>query len=432
LRTVRLLRALGVAAAVCLVSVAPAGSAGAKTKKAVLAQTPLVGGVTDTSAVLVVRTSKPAKVVVHYGTGLLDAATAPVVTKSTHDNAAHIALGGLLPETRYSYTVEIDRKPDPGVFSFTTFPSPTQERSFTFVAFADQDTPRPAPAYAAGAAENPAFAVQLGDLTHLAIGKGGKLKVEDWWKLNFSATASSAAGRSFSRSIAGLFPYVHIWDDHDYGTADGDKTFKYRTLAMQAFRDDFPTYPLSSPSQGFWQSFRYAQAEVFVLDLRSARDPDKKLDTATKSMLGPTQKAWLLNGLRTSTATWKFIVSSSVWNPHSKQDDSWALFKHEQDEIVDFIRTNSITGVIFMSGDIHSGGAIDNGTNSYFPEISVPNTSTQSTTCTGDEGCGTWSEGYTVGAEYDGYAAFHVTPDWVTIDAMGTHGEIRHSLTVVK
>jgi alkaline phosphatase D len=220
---------------------------------------------------------------------------------------------------------------------------------------------------------------------------------------------------------------VHIWDDHDYG--DGDRTFKYRAAAMQAFRDDFPTYPLRS-SQGFWQSFRYAEAEVFVLDLRSMRDPDKKADDARKSMLGATQKTWLLNGLRTSTATWKFIVSSSVWNPHSKPVDSWALYRHEQDEIVDFIRTNSITGVIFMSGDIHSGGAIDDGTNSYFPEISVPNTNTQSSTCTGGGGCGTWSEGYTVGAEYAGYAAFHVTPDSVTIDAMGTSGEIRHSLTV--
>ena len=201
---------------------------------------------------------------------------------------------------------------------------------------------------------------------------------------------------------------------------------------MQAFKDDFPTYPLSSPGQGFWQRFRYAQAEVFVLDLRSARDPDAKPDSGTKTMLGATQKAWLLDGLRTSTATWKFIVSSSVWNPHSKQSDSWALYQHEQNEIVDFIHSSSITGVIFMSGDIHSGGAIDNGTNSYFPEISVPNTNTQSSTCTGGGGCGTWSEGYTVGAQYDGYAAFYVTPDSVTLEAKGIYGEIRHILTVVK
>ncbi len=426
-RTVRL-ACLAAGAAIALASTA-AGSDGA-VRAAVLAQTPLVGGVTDTSAVLVVRTSKPATVVVHYGTGVLDSRSAAVATRSTDDNAAHVALAGLLPETTYSYAVEVNHVLGTGIFSFTTFAAPTEQRSFTFVAFADQDTPRPAPAYAAGASENPAFVVQLGDFTHLAVGsKTSKLKVQDWWKLNLSSTSSSPAGHSFSTAIAGSFPFVHIWDDHDYG--DSDRTYKYRSLAMQAFKDDFPTYPLSS-SKGFWQRFRYAQAEVFVLDLRSQRDPDKQADTASKSMLGPIQKAWLLNGLLTSTATWKFVVSSSVWNPHSKQSDSWALYRHEQDEIVDFIRTNSIGGVIFMSGDLHSGGAIDDGTNSYFSEISVPNTNTQSSTCTGGGGCGTWSEGYTVGAQYDGYAAFHVTPDSVTIDAMGKDGEIRHTLTVVR
>src|SRR6476659_4243981 len=402
------LLSLAVAAAVWLGSIAAVGS-DAAVARALLAQTPLIGGVTDTSAVLVVRTSKPATVVVHYGIAAHDLATAPVVTRSTRDNAAHIALAGLVPEMTYAYAVEINNVFDGRVFGFTTFPSPTEQRSFSFVAFADQDTPRPAPAYAAGASENPAFVIQLGDFTHLAVGpKTAKLTVKDWWRLNLSSTASSPAGQSFSSAIAGSFPFVHIWDDHDYGGSD--RTYKYRSVAMQAFKDDFPTYPLSSPSQGFWQRFRYAQAEVFVLDLRSARDPDAKPDSETKTMLGATQKAWLLDGLRTSTATWKFIVSSSVWNPHSKQSDSWALYQHEQNEIVDFIRSNSITGVIFMSGDIHSSGAIDNGTNSYLPEISVPNTNTASRTCTGGGGCGTWSEGYTIGPTLDGYAEFHVTP----------------------
>jgi alkaline phosphatase D len=423
---------LAVAAATCVASTWAAVADGAP-KVPGLAQTPLVGGVTDTSAVLVVRTTKSATVVVHYGIGLLASATAPVATLSGDDNAAHIMLEGLLPETTYSYVVEIKGVLDAGVFGFTTFPPPTQERSFTFVAFSDQDTPRPAPAYAAGAGESPAFVVQLGDFTHKPVSSNRRHKrqVGDWWRLNLSSTASTPAGRDFSSAIAGSFPFVHIWDDHDYGDSDGDRTFKYRSFAMRAFGDDFPTYPLSSPSEGLWQSFRYAQAEVFVLDLRSARDPNSRQDDGTKSMLGPTQKAWLLNGLLTSTATWKFIVSSSVWNPHSKQVDSWALYKHEQNEIVDFIRTNSITGVIFMSGDIHSDGAIDDGTNSYFPEISVPNTNTASRSCTGGGGCGTWSGGYTTGLTDGGYAAFYVTPDSVTIEAKGTSGVIRHSLTVV-
>ena len=419
---------LAVAAATCFVWT-PAVADG-KTKIATLAQTPLVGGVTDTSAVLVVRTTKAATVVIHYGSGLLTSTTAPVTTVAAEDNGAHITLEGLLPETPYQYEVEVNGALDSTVFGFTTFPDPSQERSFTFVAFWDQDTPRRAPAYATGAAESPAFVVQLGDFSHEAVAKGSKRSLRDFWKFNLSQTASTPAGRDFSSAIAGSFPFVHIWDDHDYGDSDGDRTFKYRSLAMRAFEDDFPTYPLSSPGEGFWQSFRYAEAEVFVLDLRSERDPDSRPDGATKSMLGATQKAWLLNGLLTSTATWKFVVSSSVWNPHSKQSDSWAQFEHEQNEIVDFIHQNSITGVIFISGDIHSDGAIDDGTNSTFPEISVPYTNAASSTCTGGGGCGIWSEGSSSGVTNGGYAAFHVTPDSVTIEAKGAGGGVRRSLTV--
>jgi len=45
--------------------------------------------------------------------------------------------------------------------------------------------------------------------------------------------------------------------------------------------------------------------------------------------------------------------------------------------------------------------------------------------------CGTWSEGYTSGLLEGGYAEFHVTPDSVTLEAKGTSGVVRHSLTLV-
>jgi len=408
-----------------LATVALAGSG-----VATLAQTPLVGGVTDTSAVLVVRTTKPASVVVRYGIGALDSVSSTAMTDSAHDNAVHIALEGLLPETRYTYAVEVAGALDAQQFSFTTFPPLTEERSFTFVAFADQDTPSPAPAWATAAAEQPAFVVQLGDFTHDSGGNRKKPKLKEWWEKNRKSDSTSPAGADFSRWIAGSFPFVHIWDDHDYGLNNGDRTFRYRSFAMQAFRDDFPTYPLTAPEQGFWQSFRYAEAEVFVLDLRSQRDPDKRRDDGTKTMLGAAQKAWLLNALESSTARWKFVVSSSVWNPHSKQVDSWALFQREQQEIVSFVRDRGIRGLIVMSGDIHSSGAIDNSTNSYFPEISVPHTNLDEVNCTGGGVCGSWTEGYTIGRTNGGYAAFYVRPDSVTIQAKSATGTIRHSLTV--
>ena len=101
-----------------------------------------------------------------------------------------------------------------------------------------------------------------------------------------------------------------------------------------------------------------------MLDLRSQRDPNSVSDSPSKSILGAEQKAWMKEGLLRATATWKFIMSTVPFNPTSKRSDSWAAFQTERHEIVEFIETNGISNVIIISGDIHSGGALDNGINS--------------------------------------------------------------------
>ncbi len=91
-------------------------------------------------------------------------------------------------------------------------------------------------------------------------------------------------------------------------------------------------------------------------------------------MLGPVQLAWLKDRLATSTSPWKAVVTTVPFNPTvAKNRDSWQGYLPERQSIVDFIRAHDIHGVVFVSGDIHSGGAIDDGTNnSGFPELSIP------------------------------------------------------------
>lgn len=52
--------------------------------------------------------------------------------------------------------------------------------------------------------------------------------------------------------------------------------------------------------------------ELFVLDTRSFREPNDRPDTgpAPKTLLGAEQRAWLLDALAGSDATWKVVVSS--------------------------------------------------------------------------------------------------------------------------
>lgn len=114
--------------------------------------------------------------------------------------------------------------------------------------------------------------------------------------------------------------------------------------------------------------------EMFVLDTRSYRAvhlPDEKDPTSTpvmKHILGDPQKKWLLEGLKKSTRTWKFIATSvplaypTGWpRPEETGYDGWSDGKWdtisgpelELQEIFRCIKDNNIQNVIFLSGDVH-------------------------------------------------------------------------------
>jgi hypothetical protein len=111
-----------------------------------------------------------------------------------------------------------------------------------------------------------------------------------------------------------------------------------------------------------------ALLDVFLLDARSGRVQGG----ANPTMLGACQLNWLINGLKASTATWKFVMSPVPFNMTTKTYDAWGAFPAEHAQILAAINDNKLKNVIVLSGDIHSGGAYDDGTRSGLPEISVP------------------------------------------------------------
>jgi alkaline phosphatase D len=171
-----------------------------------------------------------------------------------------------------------------------------------------------------------------------------------------------------------------------------------------------------------------------VLDLRSQRDPNTDTDDSDKSMLdgneiADDQKDWLKDGLSNSTATWKFLISSVTGNPTARlnANDAWRDFSTEREEIQDYIEDNSITGVIMLTGDLHTGGAIDDGTYNGFslPEMCVPHTNLVDGNI---KNVGTWSEGVTTGAR--GYGLVTVSSGSVVLEVYGANGTLRHSFTL--
>ena len=387
-----------------------------------------VTGVSDTSAVIFTRLSSSGTVRIIYSTSPTFRRnvrlSGGVPAMEASDYTAHVPLTNLKPNTTYYLKVLVNRKLQQLPFTprFTTSPLPDALTDFSFAILSDLavESSLPAPAYQSAASDSPDFVLQIGDFDHRNPGVNPlPITVDNWREMHRDVLRNYASGRDFARYIAPFFPLYHMWDDHDYGADNADRTAPWKDIATQAFKEYYPVPSLPNPEGGLWYSFRFAQAEVFMLDLRSQRDPNDDPPGPDKSMLDGAgipdgQKDWLKSALLASTARWKFIISTSVWNPCSKQIDSWYLFQNEQAELVQFINDNDITGVIFISGDLHSGGAIDDGTNAFFPEISVPSTNTiKWTNCTGGY-CGTWSEGVISGFDPSGYALVTVKYDDVT------------------
>src|SRR5687767_2135382 len=69
-------------------------------------------------------------------------------------------------------------------------------------------------------------------------------------------------------------------------------------------------------------------------------------------MLGPAQLQWLKRELLTSTAPVKVILSGSEFQSNGTAD-SWASFKRERDDLLDFLKDAEISGVLLVSGDRH-------------------------------------------------------------------------------
>ena len=72
-------------------------------------------------------------------------------------------------------------------------------------------------------------------------------------------------------------------------------------------------------------------------------------------MLGPGQKAWLLDKLKRSTAVFRVIASSVPWASGTKpgSKDTWDGFPDEREVIFSFIEENRIEGVVLISADRH-------------------------------------------------------------------------------
>lgn len=159
------------------------------------------------------------------------------------------------------------------------------------------------------------------------------------------------------RRFMATTPQFCIWDDHDYGLNDQDRRHPGKVAALETFKRYWPNPSAGLPdTPGAFFNWSQGGIDVFFLDVRYHRDPNEDPNVAGKTMLGEAQRAWLMAGLRASTAPFKLLISGSGWNDGKVEGaDSWSSFTHERNAIFDQIMAEKISGVVLLSGDTHFG-----------------------------------------------------------------------------
>jgi alkaline phosphatase D len=154
------------------------------------------------------------------------------------------------------------------------------------------------------------------------------------------------------------------WDDHDYGPNNADRSYHLKETSRKVFASYWANASYGEDGEGVYTKLSYADVDVFLLDGRSFRSADfmeaiiDSKPNPEKRMFGEKQMTWLKNALINSYAPFKIVVAGSqVLNVASTQD-CLKDYPVEFDELLAFLETEKITGVLFLSGDRHHSEVI--------------------------------------------------------------------------
>lgn len=154
--------------------------------------------------------------------------------------------------------------------------------------------------------------------------------------------------RPYLKEFLESCPQYAIWDDHDFGADNSDIYNPSKYITLELFKQFWPNPSFGLDTvPGVFTNFRQKDAEFFMLDARFYCDAD------SGQILGKPQMAWLKEKLLASDANFKFIVSGTQVLAINPSGEDFGDYPKEKAELLDFIKKEAITGVIFMSGDRH-------------------------------------------------------------------------------
>ncbi len=168
--------------------------------------------------------------------------------------------------------------------------------------------------------------------------------------------------------LLGATHHYAIWDDHDFGPNDADRTYNLRRTALETFKLFWAnrTYGIEE-TPGVFGRFIWADVEFFLLDDRYHRSPNDMPDTQEKQMFGTEQLQWLKESLVSSDAPFKMIVGGNQMLNPITFFEAFGKYPFEQKELLGWIKERKISGVVFLSGDRHHTELIRLEDSTFYP-----------------------------------------------------------------
>lgn len=326
---------------------------------------------TDRAVLWVRRTARGGEAPAAPEAGQLQAAWWPVNREGARRSSAWVdverendaihqfRLGDLEPGTRYAVEIRTraaSEEPDDTVHgSFSTAPAPSDGRGVSFVVVTGQDIDRRDEGelghriYRSMGMLQPDFFVHTGDVVYYDKGDPRAKDVEGA-RRKWAEMYSLPLQRAFHLQVPSYF----LKDDHDTlkddcwpGQTYGELTFEE---GVAVFREQVPSGPKP------YRHVRWGRhLEVWFLEGREFRSPNKLPDGPGKTILGAEQLEWLERSLSESDATHRVVISATpIVGPDrsSKADNhSNRAFRHEGERLRTLL--GGLPGVVVLCGDRH-------------------------------------------------------------------------------
>lgn len=283
-----------------------------------------------------------------------------VVAESAADWTVKVPVTGLDPDGWYHYRFLVGTEASP-VGRLRTAPpegAATSSLRFGFASCQQRGTERVAQR-AASEEDGLDFFMHLGD--YIYVNDGSTISLDD-----YRGVYHQFKGDTRLQQLQAALPLVAMWDDGEFRNGiDRTEDPARRLAAETAWFENMPVEPPGGDVSRPYRKVAWGDlADLFLIETRTRRDPELDEDdpgasTAGRTCLGAEQKAWLLDGLASSTARWKLVgnpTDIAAWanlDPSKRGFGGWDDYAAERDEILTFVAEEGIEDVVFLCGETH-------------------------------------------------------------------------------